>query len=71
MRLVSQIRALMFEWHPRWNAGLGHGGAITCARGVYATCALDVTCALGINHLCTYLLAGSWVGWGLLHMQLL
>ena len=42
--------------------GFLEGRAITCALGIYVTCALDITCALGINHLCTYLLPSSGVG---------
>ena len=47
------------------------GRAVTCALGISVTCALWVTCALGIKnlgHLRTYLLPSN--GWCLLHMQL-
>ena len=57
---------------PIWQGDFHQDGrAVTCALGISVTCALWVTCALGIKnlgHLRTYLLPSN--GWCLLHMQL-
>ena len=51
-----RLEASLVGWRPSLDR------AITCALGIYFTCALDITCALGINQLCTDLLPSSGVG---------